>query len=67
MINFSKLQFENLDFCFQILEKSFHDPEVQIAKLVSENMSDVAYQALCNSMISTGDPECDDYKVEYKV
>ena len=36
-----------------------------MAKLISKNMSEVAYRALSNSMKTTGHPESTDYLVEY--
>ncbi|XP_046848111.1 LOW QUALITY PROTEIN: transient receptor potential cation channel subfamily A member 1-like [Xenia sp. Carnegie-2017] len=49
----------------EIMNETRNGPEGTMAKLVSKNMSEVAYQALCNSRKSTGHPESVDYKVEY--
>ncbi|XP_046848686.1 transient receptor potential cation channel subfamily A member 1-like [Xenia sp. Carnegie-2017] len=49
----------------EIISTTKNGPEGTMAKLISNNMSEVAYRALSNSMKTTGHPGSTDYLVEY--
>ncbi|XP_046848105.1 transient receptor potential cation channel subfamily A member 1-like [Xenia sp. Carnegie-2017] len=56
---------EGIAFGLTIIYETKNGPEGTMAKLISKNMSEVAYRALSNSMKTTGHPESTDYLVEY--
>ena len=47
------------------MEKTIDGPEGTMKNLISKNISEVAYRALCNSVKSIGDSESPNYTVEY--
>ncbi|XP_046842360.1 transient receptor potential cation channel subfamily A member 1-like [Xenia sp. Carnegie-2017] len=49
----------------EIMETTKHGPEATMKKLISQGMSEVAYQALVNSETHTGDPESKNYEIKY--
>ena len=47
------------------METTKDGPEATMKTLISQGMSEVAYQALVNSETRIGDSESKDYKIEY--